>query len=115
MTPLGEILRDQILRSGSMPFSQFMEAALYHPEFGYYRRGRDPFGRDGDYYTAEQLQPVFGILIAARIHQLYSELGKPSEFTVVELVAILLHQCSAVVVVGQHRVRVHSGTRAGGG
>ena len=45
-----------------------MEAALYHPEHGYYRRpGRDPFGNEGDFFTAEQLQPVFGILIAARI------------------------------------------------
>ena len=41
-----------------------MQTALYHPEFGYYRRLRDPFGREGDFFTAEQVQPVFGILIA---------------------------------------------------
>ena len=52
MTPLGEILRDQIFHSGPMPFHRFMEAALYHPEFGYYRRKRDPFGAGGDFYTA---------------------------------------------------------------
>ena len=28
---------------------------------------RDPFGKEGDFYTAEQVQPVFGILMAARI------------------------------------------------
>jgi SAM-dependent MidA family methyltransferase len=62
-----------------------METALYHPIHGYYRRPRDPFGKAGDFYTAEQLQPVFGILIAARIRQLYRTMGEPSDFTVVEL------------------------------
>jgi SAM-dependent MidA family methyltransferase len=62
-----------------------MEVALYHPQCGYYRRGRDTFGRQGDYYTAEQIQPVFGILIAARIRRIYEELGSPPDFTVVEL------------------------------
>jgi SAM-dependent MidA family methyltransferase len=85
MTPLGEILRDQILRTGSMPFHRFMEAALYHPEFGYYRRKRDPFGAGGDFYTAEQLQPAFGILIAQRIRMLRQCMGDPEDFTVVEI------------------------------
>ena len=41
-----------------------MELALYAPGAGYYVRGRSPFGIHGDFYTAEQLQPVFGTLIA---------------------------------------------------
>ncbi len=68
-----------------MRFSRFMELALYHPQFGYYRRELDPFGRDGDFYTAEQLQPVFGRLISAALEKLYSDLGCPEDFTVVEL------------------------------
>ena len=67
MTPLGVLIRDEILRGGPMPFRRFMELALYHPEYGYYRRARDPFGKEGDFYTAEQVQPVFGVLVAARI------------------------------------------------
>jgi SAM-dependent MidA family methyltransferase len=62
-----------------------MELALYHPLHGYYRRGGDPFGKAGDYYTAQQLQPVFGVLIAAHIRGLWEELGRPDEFTVVDL------------------------------
>lgn len=62
-----------------------MEVALYHPAHGYYRSGKDRFGRGGDYFTAEQMQPVFGALIAARIRQLHEELGRPAEFAVVEL------------------------------
>jgi SAM-dependent MidA family methyltransferase len=85
MTPLGEILRDQIQRSGPMPFDRFMEAALYRPEFGYYRRKRDPFGAGGDFYTAEQIQPAFGILMAQRIRMLRQSMGDPDDFTVVEM------------------------------
>jgi SAM-dependent MidA family methyltransferase len=83
--PLRELLAAEILRDGPIPFRRFMEAALYHPAHGYYRRPRDPFGKDGDFYTAEQVQPVFGILMAARVRQLYRELGEPRGFTVVEL------------------------------
>jgi SAM-dependent MidA family methyltransferase len=83
MTPAAELLRDEIRRGGPIPFHRFMEAALYHPEHGYYRR--DPFGRAGDFFTAEQIQPVFGTLIAARIRMLWEEAGAPPDFTVVEL------------------------------
>src|SRR6476620_9379219 len=55
VTPLARLLRERIARSGPIPFRRFMEMALYHPEHGYYRRGRDPFGPAGDFYTAEQL------------------------------------------------------------
>ena len=85
MTPAAEILRDEIRRGGPIPFARFMEIALYHPQFGYYRRPRDPFGIHGDFYTAEQLQPVFGILIAERIRKLRRSMAEVEDFTVVEL------------------------------
>ena len=81
MTPLTEILRDEIARSGPLPFSRFMEAALYDPQLGYYRRPRDPFGTGGDFYTAEQLQPVFGRLIAS----FFAQLPSPPQPVLVEL------------------------------
>ena len=76
MTAVGEVLRDEIRRAGPVTFHHFMETALYHPEYGYYRRSRDPFGRGGDFFTAEQLQPVFGILVAARIRGLLAGMGE---------------------------------------
>jgi SAM-dependent MidA family methyltransferase len=85
VTPLAELLADEIRGQGSISFRRFMDAALYHPEHGYYRRGRDPFGREGDFFTAEQIQPVFGLLMANRVRQLHAEMGKPRDFTVVEL------------------------------
>src|SRR5262249_38035942 len=74
----------------AIPFRRFMEMALYHPQHGYYRRSRparesDPFGKAGDFYTAEQIQPVFGILVAERVRQLYRSMVEPRDFTIVEL------------------------------
>ncbi|HEX8985560.1 MAG TPA: SAM-dependent methyltransferase [Bryobacteraceae bacterium] len=85
MTPLELSIRDEIAREGPLPFRRFMERALYDPQHGYYRKPRDPFGKHGDFYTAEQVQPVFGILMAARIREWFEELGRPDDFTVVEL------------------------------
>ena len=89
----GELLAAEIRGNGPIPFRRFMETALYAPEAGYYRRARasigqagaDPFGKGGDFFTAEQIQPVFGILMAACIRRLYRQMGEPRDFTVVEL------------------------------
>jgi SAM-dependent MidA family methyltransferase len=62
-----------------------MEVALYEPGAGYYRCEPDRFGKRGDYFTAEQLQPVFGILIANAIRELRNSIGNPERFCVVEL------------------------------
>jgi SAM-dependent MidA family methyltransferase len=85
MPDVETLLRDEILRNGPVSFHRFMDVALYHPLFGYYRSERDPFGKSGDFYTAEQIQPVFGILIATRIASLFDEMGMPEDRTVVEL------------------------------
>jgi SAM-dependent MidA family methyltransferase len=84
MTGAGEILAAEIERDGAVSFRHFMEVALYHECHGYYRRRRDPFGKHGDFYTAEQLQPVFGLLMAARARQLYRSTGAAAEPIVVE-------------------------------
>jgi SAM-dependent MidA family methyltransferase len=66
MTAAGEKIASIIRRAGPIPFSLFMETALYDAECGYYMMsGRKIFGREGDFYTSEQLQPVFGRLVAA--------------------------------------------------
>lgn len=78
---LEDRIRRQIHARGPIPFREFMEMALYDPELGYYRKDR--FGRAGDFYTAEQLQPVFGRLLArycAGVHQ-----RRGGSFAVLEL------------------------------
>jgi SAM-dependent MidA family methyltransferase len=82
LTPAGEVLAAEIARAGPIPFSRFMDVALYHPEFGYYRRSKEAFGIAGDFYTAEQIQPVFGRLVATYLKMLN---GDSQPLTVVEL------------------------------
>ncbi len=72
MTEAGELIQSEIRAHGPMPFSRFMELALYHPQFGYYRRGAKIFGREGDFYTATQLQPVFGRLLSQAFERLHA-------------------------------------------
>lgn len=43
-----------------------MDWALYHPDTGYYCRPPESIlGKQGDFFTASQLQPTFGLLIDA--------------------------------------------------
>ncbi len=85
MNQLEREIRRGIEASGPMPFAEFMDLALYHPQWGYYCRPRAPLGAHGDYFTNAQLQPVFGRLIARQIADWRDALGAPEDFTVVEL------------------------------
>lgn len=85
MTPLVELISDEIRRVGPLSLRKFMEMALYQPNLGYYHRTKDPFGIKGDFYTNSQLQPVFGRLLAQQVAAWYGELGHPQDFTVVEM------------------------------
>ena len=45
-------------------FAQYMELALYHPQYGYYMREKEKIGRDGDFITSSNVSNVFGKLFA---------------------------------------------------
>ena len=83
----GETLRKLILseikKRGPIPFSQFMEWCLYHPDYGYYRSGGLNIGKDGDFYTSPCVHPIFGGLIAKQLSQMAEQLGGKT-FDVVE-------------------------------
>src|SRR5688572_15468430 len=42
-----------------IPFSRYMELALYAPGFGYYTAGARKFGVEGDFVTAPEISPMF--------------------------------------------------------
>jgi SAM-dependent MidA family methyltransferase len=79
-----EFIRSEVRLHGPMTFARYMELALYHPEFGYYRT-RDRFGAAGDFYTAEQLQPVFGEVVESFVEKLSQHAAQPDRFGVLEL------------------------------
>ncbi len=72
---LRKFILSQIEKRGPVPFSQFMEWCLYHPEYGYYSSERMKIGRDGDYYTSPCVHPMFGHLIAKQLLQMARILG----------------------------------------
>lgn len=54
---------------GSIPFERFMEAALYHPEFGYYTKHAAEIGPRGDFSTSATLGQNLGLAIHAWLLQ----------------------------------------------
>jgi len=63
-----------------------MEEALYHPKFGYYTSARNPIGREGDFYTSSDLDPIFAKLLARKFSRMAAALGiAPESFTILEL------------------------------
>ncbi len=73
-----------INKKGKITFADFMELALYHPRHGYYNSEKEKIGRMGDYYTSSDVHPVFGVLIARQLEQMWRLLGK-NKFTIVEI------------------------------
>ena len=69
-------LRSLILEAGGwIPFSRFMEAALYAPGLGYYAAGAMKFGAAGDFVTAPELTPLFGRTLARAIAPVLADTG----------------------------------------
>ena len=85
-SPLVTHLQSRIRKEGPISFRDFMDEALYHPEFGYYTSARNPIGRQGDFYTSSDLDPIFAKLLARKFSQMAGTLGvAPEKFTILEL------------------------------
>ena len=68
---LNELIRQEIAAQGGwIPFSRFMELALYAPGLGYYTAGARKFGEAGDFITAPELSALFGRTMARQLVEL---------------------------------------------
>src|SRR5690348_16821564 len=60
-----------------------MDAALYHPTFGYYARASQRSGRAGDFFTSVDVGPLFGELLAAQVAEMFrvlvAQAGAPGD------------------------------------
>lgn len=73
--PAERSMRDvlsNLLKYGDLSFRDFVEIALYHPEFGYYARPQNPVGKGADYVTAPLLSPVFSFAIGNLVREFLS-------------------------------------------
>jgi SAM-dependent MidA family methyltransferase len=73
---LRQLLQEQIIAAGgAIPFSRFMELALYAPGLGYYSAGAHKFGMSGDFVTAPELGPLFAATVADALAPVLQQLG----------------------------------------
>jgi SAM-dependent MidA family methyltransferase len=69
---IAEAVRDA---HGWIPFSRYMELALYTPGLGYYSGGARKFGPGGDFITAPELTPLFGQALASQVAEVLAQSG----------------------------------------
>jgi SAM-dependent MidA family methyltransferase len=82
---LRQKIEQEIRECGPIPFSRYMELCLYDPEFGYYSRADEKFGKAGDFYTSSDVHAVFGRLLARQFQEMWRALGSPAQIEVLEL------------------------------
>lgn len=74
-TPLEDVIRQRILHAGPITFAEFMQHALYDPNFGYYRTSRNVVGVGGDFITSVSATPMFGRMLVQVIDHYVRQLG----------------------------------------
>lgn len=81
-TELARRLKARIRKDGPLPFHDFMEAALYDPELGFYSRGPSIGTSDAAFSTSAKF-PAFAFALARAIGEAERRAGEP--LRVVEL------------------------------
>jgi SAM-dependent MidA family methyltransferase len=71
---LCEKIHLEINSIGLIPFSQYMEMALYEPGLGYYSAGLHKFGSGGDFVTSPELGSLFAACLASQITEIADKL-----------------------------------------
>jgi SAM-dependent MidA family methyltransferase len=76
-----EIALEVASHGGYLPFSRYMEMALYQAGSGYYSAGAHKLGSGGDFTTAPEISPFFGMALTNAILpvlETYRAQGKPT-------------------------------------
>lgn len=72
---LTSLIREE-MSEGTMPFSRFMELALFAPGLGYYSAGKTKFGKAGDFITAPEMGNVFAWCLARQCYQILKSIER---------------------------------------
>ncbi len=84
-TPLARQLAERIRRNGPITYAEWMTAALYDTELGYYRRGRATVGATGDFLTSPEVHPIFSVAVGEVAFGVHEALGRPQPLRIVEV------------------------------
>lgn len=82
--PVSSLIEEHIEREGGITFASYMDLALYSEPDGYYRSPERRPGRGGDFLTAPEMHPLFGLAIVRQIAECWHLMGKPDRFTIRE-------------------------------
>lgn len=76
----------RIREMGPISVSEFVEAALYDPEHGFYTSpsGGGAAGRGGGFLTGPEVGPLFGAVLARAVDRWWGELGRVDPFYVID-------------------------------
>ncbi len=87
LPPLYTALVETITQSpqGQLTFAEFMQWVLYDHRYGYYSQGKVGIGVEGDFVTSPALGQDFGELLTQQFREMWSILGQPSPFTLLEM------------------------------
>jgi SAM-dependent MidA family methyltransferase len=66
-------------------FAQYMDWVLYHQDYGYYSTNKVNIGKHGDFLTSPRLSADFGEVLGEQFVEMWEFLGKPQNFTLVEM------------------------------
>jgi NADH dehydrogenase [ubiquinone] 1 alpha subcomplex assembly factor 7 len=84
MNALEKIIRNLIAAQGPLSIAAYMDLALQHPQYGYYKT-HEPIGRTGDFITAPEVSQLFGEMIGVWCAEAWKNMGRPDPFALVEL------------------------------
>ncbi|MBF2077918.1 MAG: class I SAM-dependent methyltransferase [Synechococcales cyanobacterium T60_A2020_003] len=68
-----------------IPFTAFMDAVLYHPQYGYYSTQEAIGSRRGDFVTSPNLCADFGELLAEQFREMWERLDHPNPYRLIEM------------------------------
>jgi len=82
--PLQTHIKQLIEQTGPINMAEFMQLALAHPKYGYYK-SKEPFGAEGDFTTAPEISQMFGELIGMWCADIWHKMGTPQDIELVEI------------------------------
>lgn len=84
MNNLSDIIKAKISNQGPITFADFMELALYEPNYGYYCSDKLNIGKKGDFYTSPYVNKAFGSVIGNFISKSF-DLIEDEDLAIIEL------------------------------
>ncbi|MEC7380720.1 MAG: SAM-dependent methyltransferase [Pseudomonadota bacterium] len=84
MDKIEKIIKENIIKRGAIPVSEFIEIAMNEPEYGYYV-SQKPIGSAGDFITAPEISQIFGEIIGVWAFDYFQRLNLSCDFQVIDL------------------------------